>query len=391
MAHDDAHQAKHAQGGSDELPASDIDNDSTAAGSTIKDALEALDSAITAEDIWDRSSGLIFPKVLTDLMGLGTNTPSALLDIVGPQPASVGTTPGDAATESLEITGGAGGDTSIVTTGVGGIGSGVSWTGGAGGEAAAALTASTGGAGGSQSITAGAGGNADVSGSGTNIGGAGGDLTLNPGAGGTASLGGSNTDGVSGDVLLASLGGNVGIGTTTPTGLLDVNGFLVVSDGLIDISGSSFPFRTLLMGTTPAGGLAWRDDKARLEFFNPGNVVMIEKSSGGQGLLSLYDAGGGDSEDQQHQISNDGTALKIDHLTSGGTPTTTTILKISDGLLDMSGMASDTVIRQNHFAQNAQPALSANGDMVLWEDTDDSNRTFIIVRTNNGDKKVELT
>jgi len=69
----------------------------------------------------------------------------------------------------------------------------------------------------------------------------------------------------------------------------------------------------------------------------------------------------------------------------------TMVERVSDGVLDLSGMTIPSVIRFKHYAQAAQPALANNGEMAVWEDTDDSNRTYLIVRTNGVDRKVELS
>ena len=140
----------------------------------------------------------------------------------GTAPASVGTTPGTAATAMLTATGAVGGATSIATTGTGGVGAGFSWVGGAGGLAASANTASTGGKGGGFVWTGGAGGAATATG--TNVGGAGGDLEITGGVGGAASGGTGNTGGTGGHVCLVGgaagsggspLAGNVYLGYTS--------------------------------------------------------------------------------------------------------------------------------------------------------------------------------
>ena len=186
-------------------------------------------------------------------VGIGTLTPTSLLHVIGFQPASVATTPATAAQTGLTATGGIGGDTTIATTGVGGVGGPLVLTGGVGGLANSATTADTGGAGGALTFTTGAGGAAGATGgikiggvggtfvlsggtggattgTGTsNTGGAGADIYIVGGAGGTASGATSNTAGASGDVLLAitsggTATGNVGIGITAPTNILHVTG-----------------------------------------------------------------------------------------------------------------------------------------------------------------------
>ena len=114
----------------------------------------------------------------------------------------------------------------------------------------------------------------------------------------------------------------------------------------------------------------------------------------------------------------DATALRFEFIQrdDSGTLPEVNYLFLSDGLLDTSGMTGDTTLKikaaqafklndgtndlfkfadkvmtWRHYAQAAQPALANNGEMAVWEDTDDSNRTYLIVRTNGVDRKVELS
>ena len=202
----------------------------------------------------------------TGNVGIGIATPTSLLHALGSQPTAVGTTPGTAATSALNITGGIGGNTTIATTGVGGIGAALSLTGGAGGTAASAVTASTGGAGGALTVTGGVGGAAAV-GTGTNIGGVGGNITINPGAGGAASGGSVNTAGASGNVLLATSGGNVGIGTPSPARLFHVynptGAFIQLSEG----HRSSFEQRDVFTAGR-SGNLFNQSRNGRVKYWN---------------------------------------------------------------------------------------------------------------------------
>ena len=50
-----------------------------------------------------------------------------------------------------------------------------------------------------------------------------------------------------------------------------------------------------------------------------------------------------------------------------------------------------TELLWDHAIQAAEPVLSANGAMAVWEDSDDGNRTFLLIRTNGTTKSVELT
>jgi hypothetical protein len=88
-----------------------------------------------------------------------------------------------------------------------------------------------GGDGGDVTITTGAGGD----GSGVSFSaGDGGDIELTPGAGGSGSSGAAN--GSYGDVIIAQNGGNVGIGTASPSSKLDVNGAVAVSGKITNVT-----------------------------------------------------------------------------------------------------------------------------------------------------------
>lgn len=108
----------------------------------------------------------------------------------GFKPASKATTPGQSAASvgGMQFIAGVGGDTTIATTGTGGIGGNISYQGGTGGVANSALTSGTGGTGGSFSISGGFGGSPAVSGGAVSRGGAGGSLTISAGVAGTPTL-----------------------------------------------------------------------------------------------------------------------------------------------------------------------------------------------------------
>jgi hypothetical protein len=54
-----------------------VKNQSTVSGDTVSDALETLNSAITAEDIWDRTGTTIVPKNAGDDLDIGTGSITA--------------------------------------------------------------------------------------------------------------------------------------------------------------------------------------------------------------------------------------------------------------------------------------------------------------------------
>ena len=155
------------------------------------------------------------------VIGNGGLQSQGALSLNAPTPPSVTSATGTNAGATLTVLGAIGGSTSIATTGTGGIGGGLTLTGGTGGSANSATTASTGGVGGGVFIFGGTGGAVSAAG-GTKTGGNGGNLTLNGGPGGGALGAGTNIAGLPGYLLLATNGGNVGIGTVTPFGVFDV-------------------------------------------------------------------------------------------------------------------------------------------------------------------------
>ena len=137
------------------------------------------------------------------------------------QPASVGTTPGTAASQFISTTPMIGGDTTIATTGTGGAGAAVIFTTGVGGIAGSAATASTGGNGGALTFNTGNGGLAAVDGTGTNTGGIGGQVASVAGTGGAATgvTSGTNTGGVGGSFTwTAGIGGVANSGSGSNIG-----------------------------------------------------------------------------------------------------------------------------------------------------------------------------
>jgi len=95
------------------------------------------------------------------------------------------------------------------------------------------------------------------------------------------------------------------------------------------------------------------------------------------GFLGIADGGNpstiGWASGQELRLNDGNDVLKVSYIDGGGV------------------VGNGTVLEFNHYASADQPALTANGQLTLWEDTDDSNRSYLIVRTNAGDKKVELT
>lgn len=153
-------------------------------------------------------------------IGINNPSPSATLHIIGQATAASAST-GNTAAALLIMSGGAGGN-----------GSGPF----------------SGGTGAAINLRAGPGGN-----SGGGIGGTGGTITLIPGPGGTGGSGGSI-----GRVLLAPNGGNVGIGTTSPTSPLTVAGTIqsnsVSDNGVSSTTGGGGSVAGVYGLSTGAGG-----------------------------------------------------------------------------------------------------------------------------------------
>lgn len=171
-------------------------------------------------------------------------------------PASIGTTPGTAASTHL-ISAATGGTTSIATTGIGGTGSKITFQTGTGGVASSATTASTGGAGGDYTLSSGIGGGASVIGSGTGTGGRGGNSTTTTGAGGAASTStGVNLGGAGGAWSVTTGNGGAGAnGSTNTGGAGGAISFTTGNGGAGATAAGNSGAITLLTGTSGTGGV----------------------------------------------------------------------------------------------------------------------------------------
>lgn len=264
--------------------------------------------------------------------------------ITGTQPASVGTTPGTAATAIIGISAATGGNTTIGTTGTGGVGSGLAWTLGSGGTAASANTASTGGAGGAYAITSGTGGAAAATG--TNLGGAGGAVSLTGGTGGAASGGASNTGGAGGALTL--LAGAAGSGGNANGGTLTLN------SGAVTGTGTS----TLNIGTA--------------------NTTAFE--IGDSTVTKTIDIGGVTSSDASTiNIATEGTAA--DTLTIGNTGSSTS-LALSAGTGDITLSTTDDIFNYSTQTSGDILTLGANSAVTVAGSATALRGAFIDLATN---------
>lgn len=221
----------------------------------------------------------------TDLIGMFQGTPAAFLDLLGVTPASIGTTPGTTATQTLKVVGGVGGATTATATPVGGVGSLWSIAGGAGGAANSGTSGTaTGGVGGAGTTNTGAGGGISHSQAGVLArGGAGGIMTASTGAGGSGSN--SSTGGATGGAggahnITAGNGGSAtGTGASTATG--GAGGAITITAGT---PGTPIGSTTLAVGaagiTTINGGTG-------------GSISSTSVAAGTGGALNLNGGSGG--------------------------------------------------------------------------------------------------
>ncbi|KKU23322.1 MAG: Outer membrane autotransporter barrel domain protein, partial [Candidatus Woesebacteria bacterium GW2011_GWC2_47_16] len=269
----------------------------------------------------------------TGLVGIGDTTPGSLLELLGSQPASVGTTPGTAATDVFTVTGGTGGNTSIATTGIGGIGADLALTGGTGGVAGSAATASTGGKGGSFTFTGGIGGAASVVGTGTNLGGAGGDFQINGGTGGAASGGTANTGGAGGDLFL--VGGAAGSGGSPANGdvlLAITSGGTARGNVGIGDTSPDFPLE-ILSTTNPQFAISNADGTQDVRFGvdTSGNLTINAVGTAGYVRIGDTATPGVASGDDDLFVEGD---LEVDGSITGGTTFNCTNCINADDLAD---------------------------------------------------------
>ena len=181
----------------------------------------AASNALTLESTSNATKGKILFGTSayndsTNLLGIGTASPTAIIQGEGKKPAEVAGETATTAPVVLKAIGPAGGNTSIAGLGVGGVGSAVTIQSGPGGEANKAKEGSIGGAGGPFALTAAAGANAAVAGEGENEGGEGGSFALTSGAGGKAqgSTSGRQAGGPAGVFkLVGAPGGTATVGT----------------------------------------------------------------------------------------------------------------------------------------------------------------------------------
>ncbi|MBV8899851.1 MAG: hypothetical protein JOY92_07040, partial [Verrucomicrobia bacterium] len=198
------------------------------------------------------SSSAIGDSIVTESagqIGVGTTTPTATLHVNNSaQPASSAGN-GTAATQLLQTSGGKGGNTTGTTGQVGGAGASISLLAGTGGDAPAGSKRGNGGS-----------------------------ITLQPGGPG----GGLGSGGVTGNLLLAPTGGNVGVGTTTPASKLTVAGVIQSTTG-----GVKFPDNTVQ--TTASKGGTITDVSAGTGLTGGGTTgaVTLGLASGGVGNTQL--------------------------------------------------------------------------------------------------------
>jgi hypothetical protein len=205
-------------------------------------------------------------------VGIGTSSPAALLDVEG------GTAASGNGVSGLQLVAQAGGANNI-SGGTAGNGGTIALTGGAGG-ADNSGSGNGGGGGGAIVITGGNGGPENNQTSLSNAGN-GGSVTIQGGQGGSGPL-----PGITGNVLLAPSGGSVGIGTTTPGVMLDINslngddflrGFYSGTQRFhVDAFGNFYGNTFHPGGADFAESVAVRGSPSEYE---PGDVLVIERGA----------------------------------------------------------------------------------------------------------------
>jgi hypothetical protein len=198
-------------------------------------------------------------------VGIGTSTPGSVLTVRGSQPAVSGNN-GTNATQVLGVVGGKGGDTGCAGEGcVAGDGGSISLTGGAGGDAV------------------------DLN----DLSGNGGDITLQGGGAGTGGGGGR-----AGYIIMQNTGGNVGIGTSTPSHKFTVravNTGTITAASIFNTSTSSGSNSNVLRLSL---GVATTDISARFMQFYAGATTNSNGTAVGRIRLNngnvAYETGGAD-------------------------------------------------------------------------------------------------
>jgi len=198
------------------------------------------------------SSSTIGDSIVTESagqIGVGTTTPTATLHVNNSaQPASSAGN-GTAATQLLQTSGGKGGNTTGTTGQVAGAGASISLLAGTGGDAPAGSKRGNGGS-----------------------------ITLQPGGPG----GGLGSGGVTGNLLLAPTGGNVGVGTTTPASKLTVAGVIQSTTG-----GVKFPDNTIQTTASKGGTITGVTAGAGLTGGGTTGAISLGLASGGVGNAQL--------------------------------------------------------------------------------------------------------
>jgi hypothetical protein len=291
-----------------------------------------------------------------------TESAAATVNFSGTKPTSVATTPATSAAEIFDVAAPAGGDTTIATTGVGGVGSGMSWTMGVGGVAASALTQSTGGVGGTISFAAGAGGAAAATG--IDIGGAGGNATLAGGAGGAATVGTSLTGGAGG--YAGIFGGAAGAGGNAN------GGSVYVRPGARTGTGTS----SVYIGDANATGIAFGNATTNPTFtFSGSGLVTV---TGGLTLAGTLTANGTFDANGAVTLGDNGDNVTIDssvwNITAAGAISGITTLSMSGQLTSTLAtgtspfaVTSTTLVDNLNadFLDGAEPSMVAGNSTIV--------------------------
>ena len=251
------------------------------------------------------SNTVIATFTSTRRVGFGTTAPANFLTATGFQPTEVGTTPGTSAatTGGIVLTGAVGGNTSIGSTGVGGIGGALQVIGGSGGTATSATVSSTAGAGGQAILRGGIGSVNSTTTTTLTKAGAGGAITVSGGAGGIATKG-----------LLVTTGGNGGAATFSSgsagqaaDGYGTINGG---AGGVLNITSGAGGDAGEDLSTTNNGGAS---GALNITVSAGGNTAeaITTNTGGNAGALSVLGGVGGSAQSGVTAVGGTGTSIGL--------------------------------------------------------------------------------
>jgi hypothetical protein len=140
------------------------------------------------------------------------------------------------------------------------------------------------------------------------------------------------------------------------------------------------PFQVTLNGTVIASAYGDRAGNSKF-IINAGATLNIDADTEGGSVLTL---------DPAAILNRTTKAANIKNTPAGTIVATNVQAAINE--LDTEKLAKDTEISIKVYSQNDEPTLTADNNMAMWINTNDSNRVYILFRRASGDQvAVELT